>query len=167
MGNFLSLPILVIAAALQASLGKQILLLGGAPDLVFLLILSWSINAELEESVLWAFVGGICLDLLSAAPTGASIPGILIVIFGVSGLGQQVYRIGLIFLIGLVLVGSLVQQLIFAIIMATLGYPTLTLETVTYVILPTVLYNLLLVLPVYWFVRRIQRRLSRRKIRLS
>ncbi|HRF94610.1 MAG TPA: rod shape-determining protein MreD, partial [Aggregatilineales bacterium] len=65
MGNFLSFPILIVAAILQATFMPQIRLLGGSPDLVFLVVLAWSINAELDSSVLWAFVGGISLDLLS------------------------------------------------------------------------------------------------------
>jgi len=165
MGNFLSLPILMIAAALQTSLTKQIRLLGGEPDLVFLLVLSWSINSELEQSVVWAFIGGICLDLLSGAPMGASIPGMLILIFGVSGLGQQVYRIGIVILVGLVLIGTLVQQTIFMGIIALTGQRVLWFESLTYVTLPTILYNLLFIIPVYWFVRRIQNGLSRRQIK--
>ena len=64
MGNFLSIPLLGVAAALQASLMPQIRLLGGEPDLVFLLVIAWAINRELEDGVIWAFVGGILLDLL-------------------------------------------------------------------------------------------------------
>jgi len=158
MGKFLSLPILLIAAALQASFVPQIRLLGGGPDLVFLLVIAWSINAELDDSIVWAFVGGIAQDLLSAAPTGTSVLGMLIIIFAVSGLGRQVYRIGIVILVGLVLGGTLLQQVIEMVIIWLVGFEVNWLVDFAYIVAPTMFYNLLLILPVYWFVRRIQRR---------
>lgn len=159
MGRFLAFPILMIAAALQASFVPQVRLLGGGPDLVFLLVLAWSINRDLTENVLWAFVGGICQDLLSAAPTGTSVLGMLIIVFGISGLGSQVYRIGPIILIGVVLVGTVIQQVVMMIVLWLAGFSINWLVDLAFIVAPTILYNLLLILPIYWFVRRIQRRL--------
>jgi len=162
MGNFLSIPILAIAAALQAGFVFQIRLLGGGPDLVFLLVIAWSINSEIEEAVVWAFVGGICVDLLSAAPTGASVFGLLIMVFAVSGIGRQVYRIGIIVMAGLVLVGTIIHQIMFMIIITLAGYKVVWLTDLAYIVAPTALYNLLLIWPTYWFVRRLQRRVRGR-----
>lgn len=159
MGRFLSVPFLIIAAALQASFVPQIRLLGGGPDLVFLLVLAWSINSELEEGVVWAFVGGIAQDLLSAAPSGSSVMGLLILVFAISGLGRQVYRIGFVTLIGLVLVGTLVQQIILMIILALSGFRIEWLTDLSFVVAPTIFYNLIFIWPVYWFVRIVQRRI--------
>lgn len=166
MGSLIGFIVLGVAAALQASLVPQIRLLGGGPDLVFLLVLAWSIHARTEESVAWAFIGGIAYDLLSAAPTGATTLGLLLVVFVVGGLGQQVYRIGFFLMIGLVLAGTLVQQAIFVGVVLFAGHAVSPLFDLAYVIAPTMLYNLLFIWPVYWFVRRIQRRLDRRLDRI-
>ena len=157
MGRFLSLPILMIAAALQASFVPQIRLLNGGPDLVFLLVLAWSINADLEESVIWAFAGGISLDLLSAEPVGTSVVGMLLIIFAISGIGRQVYRTGFVVLVGMVLVGTLLQQLIIMIILWLTGWHINWLQDLGTIVAPTIFYNLILILPVYLFVRRVQR----------
>mgnify|MGYP001033599227 CR=1 FL=1 len=166
MGSFLSLPILIIAAAIQASVVPQIRLLGGGPELVFLLVVAWSINAEIEESVVWAFIGGIAYDLLSAAPTGATTLGLLVVVFAVSGLGRQVFRIGFFMMIGIVLFGTFVQQIIFVGVLLFAGRSVSILFDLAYVVAPTMLYNLLLIWPAYWFARRMQRRFvtSRRRV---
>lgn len=161
MGSFLSLPILAVAAALQASLMPQIRLLGGSPDLTFLLVLSWSINADLDESVVWAFAGGIMQDLLSAAPTGLSVVGLLLTVFAVSGLGQQFYRIGFMMLVGLVLAGTLVQQIVTMLLLTVSGFTVDWATSLAYVTAPTIFYNLALIWPTYWFVRRLQRQISR------
>ena len=165
MGRFLSLPILIIAAALQATVIPQIRLLGGGPDLIFLLVLAWSIDADLEEGVIWAFVGGILQDLMSFAPLGTTSFGLLILVFAIGGLGRQVYQIGFILLIGLVLFGTLFHQLVLMVILFLTGHNIAWLTDLAYVVAPTIFYNLLFILPIYWFVRRTQRRLARRKTR--
>lgn len=158
MGNFLSFPILITAALLQATFMPQIRVFGGSPDLVYLIVLAWSINAELDSSVLWAFVGGISLDLLSYAPLGTSVLGMLITVFAISGVGQQVYRIGFVLLIGSVLVGSFFHQVIIIFILTITGYSVDWFLSLGYVVAPTIFYNLLFILPIYWLIRRIQRR---------
>lgn len=157
MGNTLSIPILLVAAIFQATFVPQIRLLGGGPDLVFLIVLSWSINTRLEDGLIWAFVGGALVDLLSAAPTGSSLLGLLFVIFLVAGLGQQVYRIGFLLLGGLAIIGTIFTQgsLLFAVALA--GFRVEWNTAISYIILPTLIYNLILIWPIYWIVRRIQR----------
>lgn len=170
MGNFLSIPILALAAALQASIVPQFSFLGGRPDLVFLLVIAWSVNRPLEQGIVWAFVGGIMKDLISAAPLGTSALGMVIVVFGVYGIRRQLYSVGLFSLIWIALLGSVFQQIITRLILlftslqpayfAQFSLDVLA-EDLTYVIMPTVVYNLVVIFPVYWFVRRIQRRLER------
>ncbi|MBC7812188.1 MAG: rod shape-determining protein MreD [Burkholderiales bacterium] len=163
MGNYLSLPILVLAVVFQATFVPQVRILGGGPDLVFLFVLSWAINTTLEEGVTWAFVGGILQDLMSAAPIGASCIGLVLLVFGVNGLSRQLYRIGIFLLIGLVAAGSLLTQIVFMLVISLVGFQVRLLEDLAYVVLPTVAYNLVLILPVYWFVRRIQRSLNQNR----
>ncbi len=160
MGNYLSILILGLAAALQASVVPQIRILGGGPDLVFLVVLSWSIHARLEESVLWAFVGGIMQNLLSALPLGTSSLGMILVVFAIDAVRRQVYRIGIPLLAALVIAGTLVQQIVVMLVLSLTGFQARWLENLSYVVIPTTAYNLLMVWPIYWGVRRVQRRLA-------
>ena len=97
------------------------------------------------------------LDLLSYNPTGTSVLGMLLLVFAISGLGQRVYRIGFFLLIGLVLIGTLLQQLLVMLVLSLNGYPVNWSVGLTYVMAPTIFYNLVLIWPVYWFVRRLWR----------
>lgn len=160
MGSFLSIPVLVIATILQATLMPQIAVLGGRPDLVFLTVILWSINAPLETGVVWAMVGGVMLDLLSAAPTGTSIVGMILIVFAVNALKDQIYSLNLMLVMGIIGVGTIFQQIIIMIILSLTGFTVLFIESLGYVVLPTMVYNLVFALPVYWFVRRMQRRFT-------
>ncbi len=157
MGSFLSLPILALAAVLQASVMPQIRFWDGAPDLVFLCVLSWSVHAPLEEGVTWAILGGVMQDLLSVAPVGLSSIGLILVVFGVHYLSRQVQRVGLLWLIALVLGGSLFQQMMVWLLFALLGFTMNFIDDFDFVIIPTIIYNLGFVWPVYGVIRLIQR----------
>jgi rod shape-determining protein MreD len=163
MGNFLSIPLLAVAAALQASFVPQIRILGGGPDFVFLLVLAWAINADLGSSVVWVFVGGIMQDLLSSAPLGTSVLGMLLVVFGISGIGQQVYRIGFVLLVSATLIGTLTQHIVSMLVFSFTGHPVDLVTSLTYVTAPTMFYNLILIWPIYGFIRYLQRRISEEK----
>ncbi|HVU14736.1 MAG TPA: rod shape-determining protein MreD [Phototrophicaceae bacterium] len=158
MGTYWGVPLIALAVVLQATIIPQIRILGGQPDLVFLLVLSWSINGRLEQSVVWSFVGGIAQDLLSAAPVGASALGLIFLVFAVDQIKQQVYRVGFLLIVGLVIFGTILQKVVFLIVIAIVGFTIYPVDTFTYVILPTIAYNLIFIWPIYWLIRRIQRR---------
>jgi rod shape-determining protein MreD len=162
MSNYFSLVVLGVAAALQASVGPQIRILGGEPDLVFLVVLSWAINARLEDGVLWSFVGGITHDLLSAAPIGSSAISMILLVFLLDAIRQQVYRVSLPLLILLVMLGSFAHQIIHMLVLGLVGFE-LRLDNLVYVVIPTIAYNLIFIWPIYWFIRRLQRRLARNR----
>jgi len=167
MGSYLSVPVLLIVAALQASVVPQLRLLGGGPDLVFLAVLVWTIHAPLEESVTWAIIGGIFQDLLSVAPTGLSAVGLVLVVFLTYLISRQVYQVGLVLTLGMLLLGTLVQQLTTLLLLWLTGYPIDWFNDFAYIVLPTMLYNLIFIGPVYWSIRRIQRRTSGRRLFFS
>ena len=164
MGSYLGILLLLLAAVLQSTFMPQIRIFGGTPDLVFLIVLAWSVNASLESSVTWAFIGGVAQDLLSASPTGASVVGMLLVVFGVEQLKRQVYRIGFLLILALVMVGTLTQKLIFALLMGIAGFQFSLVDHFVYVIAPSIAYNLVFTLPVLWLVRRLERSRDQRVV---
>jgi rod shape-determining protein MreD len=162
MGSSLSLPILALAAVLQSSIVPQFSILGGRPDLVFLLVISWALNAPLEQSIVWAFVGGVLQDLMSAAPTGTSVIGLVLIVFALDIFRQQVYQVGVVTILWVTLAGTFVQQIVMTMVLVLSGFNIPILSNIGYVVLPTVLYNFILVFPVYFVTRRIQKRVAGR-----
>ncbi len=160
MAIYLSVILLGLAAALQSSVTPQIRILGGQPDLVFLLVLAWSVNVPLEAGLIWAFVGGIMHNLLSAAPLGVSSMSMILMVFVVDAIRRQVYSIGLPLLVLLVIFGSLFHQLFVTVILSLVGHQIAFLDSLSYVVAPSIAYNLVVIWPVYWFIRHIQRRLA-------
>jgi rod shape-determining protein MreD len=152
----LGLPLLALAAALQSSLLPQ--LTGRAvPGLVFLLVVCWAIETDWQQGVVWAFTGGMMLDLLSSLPVGTSTIPLLVMAYPLGGVGEQVYRLRLPLLLGVGFFGTLAQQLLMLILIALLGHRVAWIQNFSSIILPTMFYNVLLILPISWFIRRLQR----------
>lgn len=167
MGPWVGIPVLLLAVALQTTLVPQLRLWDGGPDLVFLCVLAWSLRAPLQEGVAWAFAGGIMQDLLSVAPTGQSVIGLVLLVFTVNLLTQQLSRTGLLVLALLAGAGTLAQQLLMWLLFALQGFTVDFLDDLGYVIFPTVIYNLVLIWPVFALLRVLQQRVEARQIATS
>ncbi len=163
MGHYLSLPLLFLAVVIQTTFIPQIRVFGGQPDLLLLFVLSWSVHERLEVNVTWAFVAGIAADLMSAAPTGVSVIGLLCIVFLIDQLKGQLFNISLPVLVLLTAFSTLIQQTLFLMLMSINGANVRLVEQVFYVMLPSMVYNILVILPVYWFIRRIQRTFFERR----
>ena len=174
MGRYLSLPILVIATALSASILPQLLSFGvgllgnfspilnntrGQLNLVMLLVLAWSIRSDLTSGFIWALVGGILLDLYSAIPIGASSAALMIIVYAANGAARQLYRMRIVTLLAMTLLATLFLQVYTYCALLLLGLSYDIPMMIRLVFMPTLLYNLAGALPIYAIVRLMQRRI--------
>ena len=182
MGRYLSLPILILATALSASVLPQLVdfgvgLLGnfthvlnntrGHFSLVMLLVLAWSIRSDLASGFIWALVGGVLLDLYSTLPIGTSSAALMIVVYVANGAAQQLYRMRIVTLLAMTLLATLFFQAYVYCALLLLGLSYDLLMVIRLVFLPSIIYNLFGALPIYAFVRLIQRRLRAHDTRSS
>lgn len=161
MGYYIAFPLLALIVALQSSVIPQVRVAGVQPDLVFLIVVLWSANAELEEGVFWAFVGGIMQDLLSITPIGTSTIAMLGAVFAVNLISRQLYRVNLILVMGIITIGTVVYHFVIQFVLTLNGLGLSFFEILTQIVAPTLVYNLVLVIPIYVFLRRIQKRIPK------
>jgi len=175
MGRYLSILILGLSAALSASiiphaitfmvslLGNVLPLLEqtrGQLNLVMLFVLCWSVRAELTESLIWALVGGLAIDLLSILPLGTTSIVLILCAFFVNSVARQLFRVRVLFLVAVTPLATIVLTLYNLVALALTGLSYDFLDMLRLVLIPTVVYNALAVVPVYAVVRLIQRRLE-------
>lgn len=175
MGRYLSILILGLSAALSASiiphaitfmvslLGNVLPLLEqtrGQLNLVMLFVLCWSVRAELIESLIWALVGGLAIDLLSILPIGTTSVIFILFAFLVNSVARQLFRVRVLFLVAVTPLATIVLTLYTLVALALTGLSYDFLDMLRLVLIPTVAYNTLAVVPVYAVVRLIQRRLE-------
>lgn len=175
MGRYLSIVVLGLSAALSASIiphaitflvslvGNFIPMLEqtrGQLSLVMLFVLCWSVRAELTESLIWALVGGLALDSLSILPLGTTSAVLILFAFFVNSVARQLFRVRILFLVAVTPAATIVLTLytMFALALTGLNYDFFTVLRL--VLIPSILYNLATVIPVYAVVRLIQRQLE-------
>lgn len=158
MAGYVSLPILALAAVLQATLIPQMRILGGQPDLVLLCVIAWSVNGRLETGVTWALVGGIVSDLMSAAPLGTSALGLVLLVFAIDTIKRQLFGVNFLLVLLIVVVATALHAYLIMIVLAISGFRVTPVPSTLYVILPSVVYNLAFIVPVYVLIRWVQRR---------
>lgn len=161
MGRYLSIPILGLAAALSASIIPQFAYLNGRLSLVMLLVLAWAIRSDLEGSFAWAFVGGIMLDLMSSIPLGTSSLAMILIVFVVNTISQQVYRVNVLMILALTIFATFFNQFVIYLILVMRGNSYNLVNLIRLMLIPTIIFNLIFILPIYLVVRIIQRRLER------
>ncbi len=175
MGRYLSIIVLGLAAALSASVIPQALSIVGALagealpllqntrgqlSLVMLLVLCWSLRAPLSEALIWALVGGLALDLLSVLPLGATSAALLVLVYGIKRVSWQLLRARILLLLAVTALATILLLAYTYAALFLLGYNYDLLSAVQLMLLPTLLYNLAAVLPLYAAVRIVQSRLE-------
>jgi rod shape-determining protein MreD len=152
---------LTAVALLQSVLLSRVDLLGARPDLMFLVILTWAVARDVDEGLVWGFIGGLLIDLRSGGPLGATALALVVVAFLAGqpwgrGLGSQVVRLVL-----LALAGGLVYHLIVVLALAVVGHTVYWGFSLLHVAVPSVLLNTLLAPvvqpPMSWLGRRLRR----------
>jgi rod shape-determining protein MreD len=78
-----------VTAIVELTVGPYIRVGDAQPHLVFVLAVVWTIAVGLESGLVWAFVGGIALDVLAQRPLGTSSFALIIVV----GLAAAIARI--------------------------------------------------------------------------
>lgn len=111
------------AALLELSVGPYLRV--GEARLHFVLVLGvvWTITAGVEGGLLWAFLGGLVLDVLAQRPLGASAFALLISLGGTALVARGFARLRPIAPIVCTLVFSVVYSMTLFVLFGALGSP--------------------------------------------
>lgn len=166
MGRYLALPILLIAAVIQSTIVPEIRIGSGGPDLVLMLVLSWTLLADIEEGVVWAIVGGVVQDLINGVPLGTSALALVILAFAVNVSIRTVAWNNLIIPVPAAAVGTILYHLMLFVLLAVLGRRISMVYMLTSVTLPTLVFNAILILPIFRLAGLIYRASRPRRVTL-
>ncbi len=141
MNPYVMLPLLTAVALIQSTILSRIGALGAPPNLMLLVVLVWTVLRGVDEGLLWAFLGGLMLDLLSGGPLAHIALGLLAATF-VAGrsvaeqVGSQAVR-----LVILTLLGAMAYHLVLLIILNWSGHEIDWAFALVQVAGPSVLVN--------------------------
>ncbi|MBQ4514925.1 MAG: hypothetical protein II969_18170 [Anaerolineaceae bacterium] len=146
------LPILAVAAFIQVGFFGQIRLMGGTPDLILLCIIAWSINDRTEYSWILTIGGGLIMSYISAMPMNGYLWMYLFIWIMIRFIKMRVWQMPLVLMLFVTITATLVISV------GTLGLLFLQNANVNYleafrqIIVPSLVMNLLLSVPMYAFL---------------
>ncbi len=166
---YLIVPLLTLVALAESAVLPHLQVGQTQPDLTLLVVGAWSLRRGVEEGALWAFGGGLLLDLLSAGPFPAATFGLLAVSLVLggdpsTGLGRRQTRSSemnpLAIILGVVL-ATLTFHLVLLTMLQLTERPLDWVYAATRVVMPRMAFNLALMPVVYGLLGRMDRRTRR------
>lgn len=154
MTIYVVVPFLVVVAVLQAAILTHLTIWSVFVDLPLLIVVSWGLVQGPKEGIVWGFVAGVAVDLLSGAPFGAATLS-LMAGGALAGLGRRsVYAAHVVFPAGIMFLATIVYDVLFLSIVWISGQPVGWLDSFFRIILPSAVLNALL-MPVVFLAMRV------------
>ena len=127
-------------------------MLYGAADLVMLVLLAWILQADETTHWRWGILAGLLVGVSSALPFWLPVIGYLLLVALVTLAQRQVWQVPIWMLLISTFIGSfLIYGVEFSYLLIT-GVSLDLIDVINIVILPSLILNMILVLPVYGLV---------------
>jgi rod shape-determining protein MreD len=137
---------------LQSAIVSRMPLLHGTADLVLLALLAWAVHERVETAWTWAVIGGLILTIASALPAGVYLSGYLLAVGVALLMKRLLWQVPLLAMLAAVFLGTLFTQIIAVFTLNFIGELIPWQQSFNLIILPSLLLNLLLTIPVYGLI---------------
>lgn len=152
MATLLPFVSLITAAILQTTIVSQITMLQGSADLVLLTLLSWVLLERSATHWRWGLVAGVLIGGASAVPIWVPVVGYSLVVGFISVLQTRIWQAPILILFLATLFGNFVVYGLELTYVRISGATFNFIEALNLVLLPSLVLNMLLVLPLYGFI---------------
>lgn len=149
MAVLIALPILGILMVFQTTLVSQMPLLHGTADLLLIVIVSWAMQPRVQTAWHWSIIGGLMVNIASALPLAVPVIGYSVTTGLALLLRQQVWRVPILAMFVIIIVGTLITHGVSLFALRVVGYPIPIAGALNLITMPSLLLNLLLSVPAY------------------
>lgn len=158
---YMMLPLIGAACLFQATAAARIKIADVKPDLVLLLVVIGTLVYGGRSGLIWAFFGGLGLDIFSGGPMGSSSLALMAAVLVANFGHRTLSRFNLLVPTVAMVAGTLVYAGAYMGILSVLQYLDVThhqmpvLSTVQNIVVPAVVYNTTLMIVLIPFLNRI------------
>lgn len=154
-----AIPVLGLTLMLQLSILSRMMLLSGNADLILLVLAAWALQERARGAWIWGIAASLAAGLISGIPWYIYLVGYLSVVGASKLLVHRIWQAPLLAMFSVTLIGTL-ELLMLTYLRQTIFESSLPLRGVfLQIVLPSVLLNLLLAIPVHGFVKDLANRL--------
>jgi len=143
---------MIVLLIIQSVVISRLPLLHGTADIVLLVLVAWALQEKVKHAWGWALIAGLMVSLVSAMPYFSPLIGYLLIVGIARILQRHVWQMPILAMFVATVGGTLVQNVLYYLALQIHGTPLPLNESLSLIILPSALLNLLLSLPVYALV---------------
>lgn len=153
MITILGIPILAILAIIQSAIISRLNVAYGTADIILLVLLAWALQSPDRKVLWWAFIAGIFMSIITAAPFYAVILGYLLAVWLAIFLKNRLWNIPLLSMVLMAFIGTILTLLItyFGITITETRLPFM--QSLVQIILPSCALNMFLGIPVFLIIK--------------
>lgn len=156
---YLGLAILSLVILVQGTLLSRVRIIGVGANLLLVTVVCWSLTRNVQEGLVWAFAGGLGIDLVSGLPLGTSSLALMPTCF-LAGIGRNsIYAQNIFWPVLLVILATPLHGWLILLTQQLRAVPVDWVGSTVRIILPELVLNIVITLPVYpglrWLAGRI------------
>lgn len=152
MRVLIALPILAFLLILQTTVVRQVPLLQGSADLLLLTVLAWGLQKRVDTAWHWGVMAGLFVSLVSAIPIYIVMLNYLTAVGIALILRSRIWRASFFVMLAATFFATIFTQTFTLGALRILDISLPVMEAINQIIIPSVLLNLLLALPFYFWM---------------
>jgi rod shape-determining protein MreD len=157
MRNLIAIPVIFLAVILQSAVVSRIYLLSGVADLPMVILAAWALQENVDSSWHWAAAMGILVGFISALPWYVPVISYVFVVALAQMFQRRVWQAPLLAMFSVTFLGTVFLNLLSYLVVRIGGVEMPFEDVLGLLVLPGVLLNLLLAIPVYAIMRDLSR----------
>jgi rod shape-determining protein MreD len=157
MRNLIAIPVLFMAVILQSAVISRVYLLSGVADLPLVILAAWALQDHVDSSWHWAAAMGILVGFVSALPWYVPLMSYLFVVMLAQMLQRRVWQAPLLAMFTVTFLGTVFLNILTYLVMRIGGVGMPFEDVLGLLVLPGILLNMLLAIPVYAIMRDLSR----------
>jgi cell shape-determining protein MreD len=155
----IAVPVLGLAVILQTAVISRMNLLSGSADLVLIILGAWGLQERVRSAWIWGVAAGLLVGIVSAVPWYIYLASYLVVVGAARLLTRRIWQAPLLGMFAITFTGTLVLLMLTFFYRSVFEVPLALSQAFIQVMLPSLLLNLLLAIPVHALVRDLAQRL--------
>lgn len=157
MRNLIAIPTIIFAVILQSAVISRIYLLSGIADLPLVMLAAWALQDGVDSAWHWAVALGLMVGFVSGIPWYVPVISYAIIVGFARVLQRRVWQAPLLAMFSVTFLGTAVLSLLSFLVLRLSGVSMALEDVLGLLVLPSVLLNMLLAIPVYAVMRDLSR----------
>ena len=157
MRNLIAVPVILLTVILQSAVISRVYLLSGSADLPLVMLAAWALQDGVDSAWHWAIATGLLVGFISGISWVVPVAGYIAVVVIAYLFQRRVWQAPLLAMFTITFLGTIIVSFLSIGILSFSGVELPISDVLGLVMLPGVLLNMLLAIPVYAVMRDLAR----------